>query len=128
MDKDPELQCKSAVTFTNEKDMQIYPGGGKHPWVKSLHDGFRIYEDHECVQVETEFSESFELAQEDVERCQKNTGHKRTMHMWKNALGHVWKSMPIEETQQLIDRMPKIMEPILEAKGGIKVLNIDQNL
>ena len=74
--------------------------------------------------VETEFAGGFELAQEDVERREKSAGHKRTMHMWKNALNHMWNTRPIEETQKLIDRMPKIMEAIIEAKGGRQ--NIDK--
>ena len=40
------------------------------------------------------------------------------MHMWKNALEHVWNTRPIEPTQKLIDRMPKVMKAIIEAKGG----------
>ena len=76
--------------------------------------------------VETEFAGGFELAQEDVERCEKNVGHKRSMHMWKNALNHVWNTRPIEETQKLIDRMPKIMKAIIEVDGGEdKELNVD---
>ena len=75
---------------------------------------------------ETEFVTGFELAQEDVERCEKNAGHKRTMHMWKNALNHMWNTRPIKETQGLIDRIPKIMEAIVEAKGGDKVLNLEK--
>ena len=92
--------------------------------------GFRLYEDreengypprsHDCMPAETEFAGGFELAQEDVERREKNAGHKRTMHMWKNALNHVWNTRPIEETQKLIDRMPKVMEAIIEAKGEKK--------
>ena len=78
--------------------------------------------------VETEFAGGFELAQEDVERREKNAGHKRTMHMWKNALNHVWNTRPIGETQKPIDRMPKIMEAIIEAKGEDKVLNFDKEL
>ena len=68
--------------------------------------------------VETEFVGGFELAQEDVERREKSAGHKRTMHMWKNALNHVWNTRPIGEIIKPIDRMPKIMEAIIEAKGG----------
>ena len=76
--------------------------------------------------VETEFAGGFELAQEDVERREKNAGHKRTMHMWKNALNHVWNTRPIGETQKPIDRMPKIMEAIIEAKG--QNIEFDKNL
>ena len=77
--------------------------------------------------VETEFAGGFELAQGDEERREKNAGHKRTMHMWKNALNHVWNTRPIGETQKPIDRMPKIMEAIIEAKGEDKILNFDKN-
>ena len=68
--------------------------------------------------VETEFAGGFELAQEDVERREKNAGHKRTMHMWKSALNHLWNTRPIGETQKPIDRMPNIMEAIIKATGG----------
>ena len=101
---------------------------GKSLGKMRLHHDFRLYEDreengypprsHDCRPVETEFAGGFELAQEDVERREKNAGHKRTMHMWKHALNHVWNTRPIGETQKPIDRMPKIMEAIIEAKGG----------
>ena len=62
-------------------------------------DVFLIYEDrgengypprsHDCQPEETEFAQAFEEAQEDLERREKNANHKRTMHMWKNALEHV---------------------------------------
>ena len=38
--------------------------------------------------------------------------------MWKNSLVHVWENRPIEATQKLIDRMPKIMKAIIDADGG----------
>ena len=66
---------------------------------------------HDCMPAETEFAEDFEFAQEDVERRENNAHHKRTMHMWKHALEHVWNSRPIEEMQKLIYRMPKIIQP-----------------
>ena len=37
--------------------------------------------------------------------------------MWKNALMHVWNTRPIEHTQKLIDRLPKIMKAIIEVEG-----------
>ena len=73
---------------------------------------------HDCMPPETEFAESFEVSQVDLERREKNATNKRTMAMWKNALKHVWQTRPIEETQKLIDRMPKIMHAIIEAEGG----------
>ena len=60
--------------------------------------------------------EEFELAQQDLEGREK-TNHRRTMHMWKNALEHVWNTRSIEHTK-LIDRMPKVMKAIIAAKGG----------
>ena len=65
----------------------------------------------------TEFAEDFELAQQDVERRDKNAKKRRTMVMWKNALTSVWNTRPMTETQKLIDRMPKIMHAIIEAEG-----------
>ena len=35
---------------------------------------------------ETEFAETFQDAQEDLERREKNAKKRRTMMMWKNAL------------------------------------------
>ena len=109
--------------------MQIYPGSGKNPWVSPpFYCDFQFDEDraengypprsHDCQPEETEFAEDFELAQEDLERREKNAKHKRTMHMWKNAFEHVWNTRPIEHTQKLIDRMPKVMKAIIAAKGG----------
>ena len=51
------------------------------------------------------------------------------MHMWKNALEHVWNTRPIEHTQKLIDRMPKVMEAIIEIEvGGNEILNSEFSL
>ena len=66
---------------------------------------------------ETEFSDRSELAQEDVERRDKISRHKQTVYMWKNTLKHLWK--PTQETQKLIDRIPKMMEIIIEIKGAL---------
>ena len=131
MDNDPKLHSKSSVTFMAENGVQIYPESGENPWVNPpFHDVhvFLIHEDreengypprsHDCQPEETEFAQTFETAKQDLERREKNANHKRTMHMWKNALEHVWNTRPIEHTQKLIDRMPKVMEAIIEAEGG----------
>ena len=114
-----------------KKACRYIRGQGKNPWVHHpFHDVdvFLIYENreengypprsHDCQPEETEFAQAFEEAQEDLERREKNANHKRTMHMWKNVLEHVWNTRPIEHTQKLIDRMPKVMEAIIEAEGG----------
>ena len=103
---------------------KYFPLVGKSLGKTQLLNGkFRICEDRaengypprsdDCLPAETEFAEQFELAQE-----KKLAHHKRTMLMWKNALTHTWNTRPIEETQKLIDRMPKIMKAIIEADGG----------
>ena len=38
--------------------------------------------------------------------------------MWKNAIDYVWQNRSIEEVRKLIDRQPKVMAAIIEAKGG----------
>jgi len=63
-------------------------------------------------------AQSFEEAKQDLERREKKAKHKRTMYMRKNALEHARNTRPIERTQNLIDRMPKVMEAIIEAEGG----------
>ena len=57
------------------------------------------------------------LAQQDVERMEKNGSKRRTMVMWKDAVTSVWKKRPVTETQKRIDRMPKIMRAIMEVEG-----------
>ena len=66
---------------------------------------------------ETEFAETFQDAQEDLERREKNRNKRRTMMMWKNALDEQWRNRRIEATQKIIDRQPKIMRAIIEADG-----------
>ena len=44
---------------------------------------------------ETEFAETFQDAQEDLERREKNAKKRRTMMMWKNALDEQWKMRAI---------------------------------
>ena len=41
---------------------------------------------HDCQPCETDFEEDFMLAQQDVERMEKNGSKRRTMVMWKNAV------------------------------------------
>ena len=73
---------------------------------------------HDCQPAETEFALQFQAAQEDLERREKNRNQRRTMRMWKNALETCWNTFPIEETQKLIDRLPKIMQAIIYVNGG----------
>ena len=67
---------------------------------------------------ETEFAETFQDAQEDLERREKNAKKRRTMMMWKNALDEQWKMRPIEAFRKIIDRQPKIMRAIIDADGS----------
>ena len=67
---------------------------------------------------ETEFANSFEDAQLDVERREKNAKKRLTMLMWRNAVAHTWETRPIDEIHKLIDRQPKIQEAIINAEGG----------
>ena len=67
-----------------ENGVQIYPGSGENPWVHHpFHDAdvFLIHEDreengypprsHDCQAEETEFAQSFEEAQQDLEKREK---------------------------------------------------------
>ena len=67
---------------------------------------------------ETEFAETFQDAQEDLERREKNRNKRRAMMMWKNALDEQWRNRPIEATRKTIDWQPKIMQAIIEADGS----------
>ena len=123
MDNGPKLHSKMVVTFMKQNGVQIYPGG-KNPWVKMILVSNEDREEngypprsHDCQPAEIEFADSFEESQLDVERREKNSGKKRTMVMWKNALKHVWETRRIEHTQKLIDRLPKIMNAIIEVEG-----------
>ena len=58
---------------------------------------------------ETEFAETFQDAQEDLERREKNAKKRRIMLMWKNARDEKWRTRPIEATRKIVDRQPKIM-------------------
>ena len=73
---------------------------------------------HEDMPCETEFANSFEDAQLDVERREKNAKKRRTMLMWRNAIEHTWETRPINEIRKLIDRQPKIQQAIIDADGG----------
>ena len=94
--------------------VQIYPGSGKKPWDRA-EDGYRS---HDCIPEETEFAETHQEAQADLERREENRNQKRTMMMWKNALDHTCRMRAIEATRKIIDRQPKFMWAIIEADGG----------
>ena len=96
--------------------IQIYPGSGKKPWDRS-ENGYPP-RSHDGMPNETEFAETFQDAQEDLERREKNRNKRRTMMMWKNALDNEWETRPIEATRKILDRQPKIMRAIIEADGG----------
>ena len=76
--------------------------------------------------VETEFAGGFELAQEDVERREKNAGHKRTMHMWKNALNHVWNKTDRRNSKANWSNA-KNYGSHNWSEGEDKILNFDKN-
>ena len=69
---------------------------------------------HECMPCETEFANSFEDAQLDVERREKNAKKRRT----RIAAEHTWDTRPMNEIRKLIDRQPKIQQAIIDAEGG----------
>ena len=67
---------------------------------------------------ETEFANSYEDAQLDVERREANANKRRTMNMWRNAIEHTWESRPMAEIHKLIDRQPKVMQALIDCEGG----------
>ena len=84
-----------------ENGVQIYPGSGKNTWVHHpFHDAdvFLIHKDreengnpprsHDCQAEETEFAQSFEEAQQDLERREK-----KSQAQANNALGRMRSSM-----------------------------------
>ena len=73
---------------------------------------------HESNPCETEFANSFQDAQLDVERRENNANKRRTMLMWRHAIEHTWETRPINEIHKLIDRQPKIQQAIIDAEGG----------
>ena len=92
------------------------PWEWKKPWDRA-ENGYPP-RSHDCMPDETEFAETFQDAQEDLERREKNRNKRRTMMMWKNALDEQWRNRPIEATRKIIDRQPKIMRAIIEADGA----------
>ena len=116
LDNESKFHTKMLVTHMQSHGIQIYPGSGKKPWDRS-ENGYPP-RSHDCMPNETEFAETFQDAQEDLERREKNRNKRRTMMMWKNALDNEWETRPIEATRKIIDRQPKIMRAIIEADGG----------
>ena len=98
------------------KGIQIYPGSGKKPWDRA-ENGYPP-RSHDCMPDEMEFAETFQDAQKDLERREKNRNKLRTIMMWKNALDEQWRNWPIVATRKIIDRQPKIMWMIIEADGA----------
>ena len=116
LDNESKFHTKMLVTHMESHGIQIYPGSGKKPWDRS-ENGYPP-RSHDCMPNETEFAETFQDAQEDLERREKNRNKRRTMMMWKNALDNEWETRPIEATRRIIDRQPKIMRAIIETDGG----------
>ena len=114
MDNESKFYTQMLVKFMQKHGVQIYPGSGKKPWDRA-EDGYRS---HDCMPEETEYAETHQEAQADLERREENRNQKRTMMMWKNALDHTWRTRPIEATRKIIDRQPKVMRAIIEAEGG----------
>ena len=93
--------------------IEIYPKS-----VKKLRKNGHPPRSHDCVPDETEFEDTFQDAQENLERREKNAKKRRIMMMWKNALAEQWRTRPIEATRKIIDCQHKIMWAIIEADGG----------
>ena len=96
--------------------VKIYPDSEKKPWDRAI-DAYPP-QNHVCMLEETEFAETYQEAQTDLERREKNRNQKRTMMMWKNALDHTWRTRLIQATQRIIDGQPKVMRAFIEADGG----------
>ena len=96
------MECKSTLA------------AGKKTWDRA-EDGYRS---HDCMPEETEYAETHQEAQADLERREENRNQKLTMMMWNNALDHTWRTRPIQATRKIIDRQPKVMRTIIEAEGG----------
>ena len=115
-DNDSKFHTKMLCKLCEKHGIQIYPGGGKTPWDRKI-NGYPP-RSHDCMPCETEFANTFEEAQEDCERREKNRGYKRTMKMWKHSITDVWENRPIEEVRKLINKQPKIMKEIIELGGA----------
>ena len=115
MDNDTKLHSKKLCDLCEKNGIQIYPGGGKTPWDRQ-ENGYPP-RSHDCQPAETEFANTFEESQLDVERREKNANKKRTMVMWKNELDKTWDGRPVEEIYKLIERQPRIMKEIIEKEG-----------
>ena len=79
MDNESKFHTKMLVTHMKSKGIQIYPGSGKKPWDRE-ENGYPP-RSHDCMPDETEFAETFQDAQEDLERREKNRNKRRTMMM-----------------------------------------------
>ena len=90
MDNQSKFHTKMLVTHMRSKGIEIYPGSGKKPW-NHAKNGYPP-RSHDCMPDETEFAETFQDAQEDLERREKNAKKRRTMMMWKNALDESWEN------------------------------------
>ena len=84
LDNESKFHTKRLVTHMESHGIQIYPGSGKKPWDRS-ENGYPP-RSHDCMLNETEFVETFQDAQEDLEWREKNRNKRRIMVMWKNCL------------------------------------------
>ena len=87
LDNESKFHTKMLVTHMEKHGIQIYPGSGKKPWDRS-ESGYPP-RSHDCMPNETEFAETFQEAQEDLERREKDRNKRQTMMMWKNVLFRV---------------------------------------
>ena len=115
-DNDCKFHTKMLVDLCKKHGIQIYLVGEKPPWDQQI-NGYPP-RSHDCMPCETEFTNSFKEAQEDVERREKNRGYKRTMKMWKHSIVKIWENRPIESVRKLIIKQPKIMEEIIAFDGA----------
>ena len=66
MDNESRFHTRMLVTHMKSKGIQIYPGSGKKPWDRE--ENSYPPRSHHCMPDETEFAETFQDAQEDLER------------------------------------------------------------
>ena len=115
VDCDNKFHAKTFKEILHEGGVFVYYGAGKTAGehVNGIHQ-----ESHEFNPCETFFANAFGIAQEDLERREKNRNKTRTMAMWRNAIKKTFDDFDVKEIRKIINRQPMIAADVCENGGA----------
>ena len=132
---------KALVEAAKEEVLQTYPGWMKKYWVNSIRSAYISprYEDrnnkecvdgpysphgHDCMPNDRICKLTWRYPLR-FRKWQKKPNETPTIvNMWRNDVNHIWSTRPMSKIHKLINRQPKIMQPIINCDEIMRCIEI----